>query len=86
MHGVLYSALSRLIGHRLTVRLHLDCFGHSSVACVTRSSVCAVLNPVVASVSFRARGCQEVAVGLNRSRGKRHSDPAAVGCRWVVEI
>ncbi len=22
---------------------------------------------------------------INRSRGKKHSAPAAVGCRWVVE-
>jgi hypothetical protein len=41
-------------------------FGDFGPQCAIPSSVCLALNPDVASVGFRARGCQELA-DLNRS-------------------
>src|SRR5262249_411346 len=42
-------------------RLLNSCFGDFGSVCATPSGVCSTLNPVVASVGFRARGRQQVA-------------------------
>jgi hypothetical protein len=59
------------------VTTHIDC-SHSALAGEWRSSTLLGHTPVEADRPLRSEE-------LNRSRGKKHSDPATVDCRWVVE-